>query len=766
MQTISSQDRIMHRSALTLRTYIRWMRRFYGYAIAFVVICVFGLSAYNYYVSPAVKRQSMFAMKYLDANVFTNQRFGDDPFAIKPFATGLQLEDGIQLVKSQVFCEQIVKDLSLNVTQYEIQSFGKRVDLYGSEPLDVALNIPDDASAKITAIISADGKTATATSLEIDGDDKPTSAADISLTATRFTKNYAGKKIEISIHNSNRQTAHRISKSIDVVQTAQFTDVLTCTFSDHVVQRADDILNDIPLVYDRIWAQWNSNDAQKFINAVDKRLAVHTEALEKNEAGIEQTLRNGNTSNINLTYNQLLAQKAADTQSLVGIEAEIKATEAVASQLAADKNADRPIAAATDITKSIGLQKAVDAYNGTIAKREHLRENAGTANNAFAEVTQQLKAMHSDIEASVTNHIASLRIECGKLKSRIAATDNRLADLSHTQAAINRQARMHKNIESQYYYLQGKRGNDPLAINNISEAVRVVAPASGTDEPYRLTPWIIAVLGLLLGGVVIPIAVIFIAFITDNHVRDRYDFIGINIPVIGQIPLLKNVTFSRRMRIKFNYGLKSLTPPDLTNKDFGKEAFLMLRTELDHHLAKFNDVPVCICTSFNPGSGKSYVAINTASAEAKKGKRVLLVDLDIRRASLSKRINSPAHGATSYLDGSCTDLDKLIVHDKSAGIDILPSGTIRPNPAELLEHDSLDEMFERLRQRYDYIFIDCAPIQLVTDTNVLVRVASHTIFVARIGLLDRRQLSALKTIRDNNELPNMLLVLNAVDNDN
>lgn len=379
-----------------------------------------------------------------------------------------------------------------------------------------------------------------------------------------------------------------------MVQTAQFTDVLTCTFSDPVVQRADDILNDIPLVYDRIWAQWNSNDAQKFINAVDKRLAVHTEALEKNEAGIEQTLRNGNTSNINLTYNQLLAQKAADTQSLVGIETEIKATEAVAAQLAADKNADRPIAAATDITKSIGLQKAVAAYNGTIAKREHLRENAGTANNAFAEVTQQLKAMHSDIEASVTNHIASLRIECGKLKSRIAATDNRLADLSHTQAAINRQARMHKNIESQYYYLQGKRGNDPLAINNISEAVRVVAPASGTDEPSRLTPWIIAALGLLLGGVVIPIAMIFIAFITDNHVRDRYDFIGINIPVIGQIPLLKNVTFSRRMRIKFNYGLKSLTPPDLTNKDFGKEAFLMLRTELDHH---WRNSTTCRCAS-------------------------------------------------------------------------------------------------------------------------------------------------------------------------
>lgn len=755
----------MHRSALTLRTYTRWMRRFYGYAIAFVVICVLGLSAYSYYVTPTVRRQSMFAMKYIDANVFTNQRFGSDPFAIRPFATGLQLENGIQLVKSQVFCELIVKDLSLNVTQCEIQSFGKRVDLYGSEPLDVALNIPDNASAKITATISADGKTATATSLEIDGDDKPTSAADISLTATKFTGKYAGKVIEISITPIGK-TAHRISRSINVAQTAQFTDVLTCTYSDHVVQRADDILNDIPLVYDRIWAQWNNNDAQKFIDAVDKRLAVHTEALKKNEASIEQTLRSGNTNNIDITYKQLMRQNAADKQSLVGIETEIKATEAVASQLADDKNADRPIAAATEVVKSIGLQRAVASYNETIARREHLRANAGTANNAFAETTRQLKAMHSDIEASVANHLASLRIEHGKLKSRISATDNRLANQSHTQAALKRQARVHKNIESQYYYLQGKRGNDPLAINNISEAVRVVAPASGIDEPSRLTPWIIAAIGLLLGGVIIPIALIFIAFITDNHVRDRYDFIGINIPLIGQIPLLKSVTFSRRMRIKFNYGLRSLTPPDLTSKDYGKEAFLMLRSELDHHLAKFNDVPVCICTSFNPGSGKSYVAINTASAEAKKGKRVLLVDLDIRRASLSKRINSPSHGATSYLDRSCTDLGKLIVHDTSAGIDILPSGTIRPNPAELLEHDTLDEMFERLRQRYDYIFIDCAPIQLVTDTHVLARVASHTIFVARIGLLDRRQLSVLKMIRDNNELPNMLLVLNAVDNEN
>lgn len=778
MFTTSGHNRLVRRSALTLKTYVQWMRRFYGYAIALTIVCVAGLAAYRYYVEPTATRQSMFAMKYIDANVFTNKRFGDDPFAIKPFATGLQLENGIQLVKSQVFCERIVENLGLNASQRRIDAFGKRKDLYGSEAIAVYPDkFPAESHALLTLTIAIDGKTAsidkatidgktkkTPTTIPLDGRSHPT-VCGIELQPTHLIGDYAGDRIEIAVEPV-REAANKMAQKLTVVQTAQFTDVLTCTYTDKVVKRADDVLNMIPTVYDWIWRQWNDADAQKFVDAVQRRLDVHTEALETSEATIQHILESGNTGNAQLSFSTLMKQKAADEYDLNNLHSQEMVARDVARQLADDNATARQIAAATAIAGSVQLQKSVAAYNDLVIKREALRGNAGAANTALADINRQLQALHADIKASLNNHIASLEIQQRSLRGRIARTDAALSRLAQTQSALDSQLRDHRNIESQYMYLQGKRGNDPLAINNISEAVRVVAPATSVSDGYHMPLWLSVALGILLGVVVLPILIIFIAYITDNHTRDRYDFAGINIPLIAEIPIENDVPLWRRLRIKFYSQLKSLTPPELTIGSKTRESILMMRTELDHYFSKFDGVPVCMTTSFNPGSGKSFVAINIAVAERQKGKRVLLVDLDIRRATLSKRINSPAHGVTSYLDGSCTDLDRLIVHDRQADIDILPSGLIRPNPAELLELDTLDELFVRLCERYDYIFVDCAPIQLVTDTHVIARVISHTAFVARIGLLDRRQLAVLKSIRDNNELPNMLLVVNGVSPEN
>lgn len=775
MFTTSGHNRLVRRSALTLKTYVQWIRRFYGYVIALTIVSVACLAAYRYYVEPTATRQMMFAMKYLDANVFTNNRFGDDPFAIKPFATGLQLDNGIQLVKSQVFCERIVENLGLNATQCRVDAFGKRTDIYGSEAISVypdkfpseshallSLKIADDCKTATIVSATVDGKPATAPkTIPLDGRTHPT-VCGIELQPSHLIGDYAGRHIEIAV-KPVREAANKISNKITVKQAAQFTDVLACTFSDQVERRADDVLNMIPSVYDWIWRQWNNADAQKFVDAVNKRLDVHTEALKTSETTIQRILEGGNTSNPQLSFRTLMSYKYSDEAYLSSLHSQEIVARDVARQLADDHAAGRQIAAATAVAGSVQLEKAVASYNDLVTKREALRNNAGAANSALADIDRQLQALYGEIKASLNNHISTLQLNQRAVRGRLARTDAALSKLAQTQSALDRQMRDHRNIESQYMYLQGKRGNDPLAVNNISEAVRVVAPAAGVDDGISLPLWLTIVIGILLGVVVLPILIIFIAFITDNHVRDRYDFAGIPIPLIAEIPLFKQESLTKRIRIKFFSQLKSLTPPELTSDFATNESFLMMRTELDHYFAKFNGVPVCMTTSFNPGSGKSFVAINIAVAERQKGKRVLLVDLDIRRASLSKRVNSPAHGVTSYLDGSCTDIDRLIIHDHQADIDILPSGIIRPNPAELLELDTLDLLFVRLRERYDYIFVDCAPIQLVTDTHVIARVVSHTAFVARVGLLDRRQLAVLKAIRENNELPNMLLVVNGVN---
>ena len=175
--------------------------------------------------------------------------------------------------------------------------------------------------------------------------------------------------------------------------------------------------------------------------------------------------------------------------------------------------------------------------------------------------------------------------------------------------------------------------------------------------------------------------------------------------------------------------------------------------------------PVCLMTSFNPGSGKSFIAANLAASFVLKGKKVLLIDLDIRRGTLSKRVYSPRRGAVTYLKGEDVDIRSLVCHDKRVNLDIIPTGTIQPNPAELLESDNLDRMFVELRKMYDLIIVDCAPINLVSDTSIIARIATHTLFVVRIGLLDRRMIDVLQHIYDNREFANLNVIINGVEDD-
>ena len=772
----ASPNILVRRSALSIRTYLRWMQRFFGYALLFVAIGVIGIAVWDYYYVPSQQRQSMFAMKYIDANVFTNQRFGDDPYAIKPFTTGLQLDNGIQMVKSQVFCERIVKNLGLNVAQYDVRAFGKHIDLYGSEPFAVAVDsIGSDTSVKATIDIAPGCKSVSVSKLTINGEEEPTSGKALAIGGDHTVKvgplriiaadnlqDYDGYTIVVAL-TPVKTVASALSKKLDVVQTATFTDVLTCTYSDISTKRADDILNQIPVVYDQIWRGWNDSDASKFVNAVDNRLAVYTEALEAKEKEIESQQENSNTASNTLAYRDLVKQRAADAYNLNQVETQIEATQAAARQLADDHNNDDAIAAATSVMGSRSVEKVIAEYNSLIAKRNTLRDNGGTANKAYLDADKQVKAIYPDIVASVSNHLKSLQIDRNEIKARLADTDKKIAKLASDQSVLDSQMRDHKQLVNQYLYLKGKRSNDPLAINNISEAVRVVAPAASGTTRTPISLWMGFAIAIVAGFVAVPLLIIFLVNALDRHVRDRYDVAFSGIPYVGEIPMTQKQTLASRIRAKA-YGTASHKAPALVTEQF-RDAFMMLRTELNIRFLRHKGTPVCILTSLQPGSGKSFVAINTAAAEAVNGKKVLLVDMDIRCGTLSKRVGSPRKGVSQFLNGTIDDVVKTIVHDNEANIDILPAGSLPLDPAEILSHESIEAMLEQVRMRYDYIFVDCAPIQLVADTHIIAQSASHTLFVARVGVLDRRQLPLIKEIYLKNNLPNTMLLLNGTTPD-
>lgn len=173
---------------------------------------------------------------------------------------------------------------------------------------------------------------------------------------------------------------------------------------------------------------------------------------------------------------------------------------------------------------------------------------------------------------------------------------------------------------------------------------------------------------------------------------------------------------------------------------------------------------VIVVTSFNPDSGKSFLTMNIAVSLAIKGKKVLVIDGDLRHGSASSYVDSPRLGLSDYLGGRVNNLNEIIVsYPKQKYLDMLPIGTIPPNPTELLFDERLKQVIESVREQYDYVLIDCPPIELVADTQIIEKLADRTIFVVRAGLLERSMLAELEKIYEEKKYKNMSLILNGTE---
>ena len=196
------------------------------------------------------------------------------------------------------------------------------------------------------------------------------------------------------------------------------------------------------------------------------------------------------------------------------------------------------------------------------------------------------------------------------------------------------------------------------------------------------------------------------------------------------------------------------------NRNIINEAFRILRTNLSF-LVGNNPHNVMAITSYNPGSGKTFVGLNLAVSLAIKGESVLVIDADLRHASMSKALGLGGLGLSSYLTAQTTDVNAIIHHHATRGLDYIPVGAIPPNPIELLGSPLFGKLIDEVRSRYQYILIDTPPVNLVADTSIIENHVDRTVFVIRAGLLERSMLHTLEADYRANRLKNMALVLNA-----
>ena len=320
--------------------------------------------------------------------------------------------------------------------------------------------------------------------------------------------------------------------------------------------------------------------------------------------------------------------------------------------------------------------------------------------------------------------------------------------------------RQQKVKETLYLFLLQKREENELSQAFTAYNTRIVTPPHGSmlpTSPVRKNIFLVAfALGLL-----IPVIIIFLHENMNTRVRGRKDLEGVAVPFIGEIPLYtkKKKGVFRKKPLEVRAVVVKEGSRDIIN-----EAFRVLRTNLEFMTAKERKSNVIVVTSFNPGSGKSFLTMNIAVSLAIKGKKVLVIDGDLRHGSASSYIDSPDKGLSDYLGGRIDNLDEIIVHDpKQKHLDILPVGTIPPNPTELLFDERLRQVIESVRDQYESVLIDCPPIELVADTQIIEKLADRTIFVVRAGLLERSMLAELEKIYEEKKYKNMSLILNGTE---
>lgn len=389
-------------------------------------------------------------------------------------------------------------------------------------------------------------------------------------------------------------------------------------------------------------------------------------------------------------------------------------------------------------------------YNTTLLRRNRLVEGSSTANPVVKDLDKALASMRENISRAVNNAVSALDIKIKNLQGKEQLARGKAMQMPKKQRVMLSVERQQKVKEELYLYLLNKREENALNQAMTDDNVRIIDPASGSDQP--IYPGFMKKMLLGTGlGLALPTMVLLLKLMLDTAVRRRKDVEeAIAVPFLGEIP------YAARHK-------EGQIAVEEKGRDHTSEAFRILRTNIGF-MAAGKERRVITFTSFNIGAGKTFTALNLATSFKFLNKKVLLLDLDLRKGTLSERVEQKKGiGITNFLADPKVTLDEIICKNAvEDSIDLIPIGVIAPNPVELLLSSRLDELINELKQRYDYVIVDNVPVNLVADASIVDRISELTIFVIRAGKMDRRQLPEIQSLYQHGKLSNMAVLLNGV----
>ena len=555
---------------------------------------------------------------------------------------------------------------------------------------------------------------------------------------------------------SPEMAATQYTKNLTVSQTSKTTTIAELVLKDENPQRALDYLNTLLKVYNRQANEDKNEIAYRTEQFINNRLQKINAELGNTEGQLESYKKRNKVIEMKLNATATIANSDTYAQKLQEANTQVELLNELGKYMNEPGNKYQPIPSNVGLTDESSTE-LINQYNKIALDRNNALHAASETSPTVTPLTAQLEALTASIKRAMKQAKLGMEIQRNSIAKQAAEYAGQIGSSPEQERVLTQIGRQQEVKSGLYLMLLEKREENSISLAATADKGKIIDAPSfiGKVSPKSS---IIMLIALVL-GLAIPAGILFLIEFFKYKIEGHEDVIKLTqIPVIADIPVASDAAKKEgKADIVVHQNVNNLM----------EEIFRGLRTNIQFIL-KSNE-KVMMFTSSTSGEGKTFVASNIAISLALLGKKVVMVGLDIRKPRLAElfEIDNHHNGITNlsvHDHNSWEDIQKQIVASGvNSKLDLLMAGPVPPNPGELVTRASLDNIIDQLKEHYDYVILDTAPVGLVNDSLQLGRLANLCVFICRADYTPKASFGMLNALNAEKKLPNMCLVLNGVD---
>lgn len=681
-------------------------------------------------------------------------------------------DNEVEIMQSRTLLKKVVTDLGLYISTDQRRLTGYNIPLYKTSPIQVYLS-PEEATAlesgvKVKTTYTPEGKLTAhieyvqeKEELEIEKTfDKLPAVFSTPVGVLSFTKNDSllteirkkeSGNIRLITYINSPIAAAKAYKENLVIEGGKKTTIAQVSLQDNDKQRATDFINYLVVCYNQDILDEKSKVVLKTTDFIRERMEVVNQELSSTESEIADFKQKAGLTDINADAELLLQESAKYEQLRVENETQIRLVEFLRDYIQNPANANEVIPA------NVGLQEgklttAIDQYNSLLAERRRLLRTSSESNPAVINLNDGIQTMQKSIQTTVASTLKGLQITQNDLERQMRQFTDRINSAPQQEKEYINLARQQEIKSRLYLVLLQQREENILALGLTTDTGRIVEETLADNSPVTPKKKMVALAALFL-GLCIPAGVIFFIDQFGSKIEKRSD-----------IEKQARATFLAELPHNQQNQKGHLAVHENQNGPM-EEAFRALRTQLLYQLGTTDKV--ILFTSIQGEEGTTFVASHTAASLAFLGKKVVVVDMNLRRPGLPQyfSLSTDAKGMTDYLNApkQVRLLDLVQPSAVHANLDVLPGGALATNSTELVGQEAFADAISQLKEKYDYVILDTAPLPLVTDTVLIGRTADICVFVCRAGVTPKSACDYLNTLSCEQKFPKLAVLLNDVE---